>query len=429
MNAKWKAYGHLDTPLHSLEYICVGPPPCEAPTLVLLHEGLGSARLWRKFPEELSSATGLGVFAYSRAGYGYSDLADLPRRLNYMTEEAQTALPNVLDAIGIEHCILVGHSDGATIAAIYAGSNLELRVDGLVLMAPHFFTEAIALEQIARAKVEFDSGDLRTRLSKYHCNAECAFRGWNEAWLHPEFQSWNVSEYLDHIQVPILAIQGRQDQYGSLAQIDEISRRCSSPVTTLILDSCRHAPFLDQPQLVLSKANEFTKQIYAARKYFKHEMNSKAEHAVLLPEYAHMPGQNQRHPEDAFDAIKASVTPNLSINELALTKAFQYGLSYLEHGYYWEAHEVLEPIWLNLPTNCVEKKFVQGLIQTANACLKLRMQRPKAATRLCVISRQLLTACEAATCMGVNRSDIVAIIENLEQQISFANKCIKNNKW
>jgi len=250
MTAPWAPGGTLVAAGKRLEYACFGPAPSEAPTLVLLHEGLGCVQLWRDVPQALAKATGFGVFAYSRAGYGQSDPADLPRPLDYMTIEATEVLPQVLNGIGFERGVLAGHSDGATIAAIYAGSVPDYRVRATVLMAPHFFTEDIGLAAIAQARTAYDTGNLREGLAKYHADPDNAFRGWNDSWLHPDFKDWNVADVIDHLRIPTLAIQGRDDQYGTLAQIEEIDARAYAPVDMLVLDDCRHAPFLDQPEPV-----------------------------------------------------------------------------------------------------------------------------------------------------------------------------------
>lgn len=257
MTVPWVESGFLVADGRSLEYACFGPAPDEAPTLVLLHEGLGCVSLWRGFPEALVAATGFGVFAYSRAGYGYSDPADLPRPMDYMTREATHVLPDVLNAAGIRRAVLLGHSDGASIAAIHAGSVSDMRVRALILMAPHFFTEESGLSEIETAKRAYEHGDLKRRMAKYHRDPEQAFRGWNDAWLNPEFRAWNVADVLDYIRVPVLAIQGRDDPYGSLAQIDEVENRCGAPVETLILDECGHAPFLEKPEPVLAEVSRF----------------------------------------------------------------------------------------------------------------------------------------------------------------------------
>lgn len=239
-----------------LEWAHWGPAPADAPTIVLLHEGLGCLGLWRDLPQRLTAATGFGVTAYSRAGYGRSDPADLPRPVDYMTQEAVQILPQVLQATGFQRGILMGHSDGATIALEYAGRVFDPRVRGLVVMAPHTFTEPLGLTEIARARGAFDTG-LRDRMAKWHADADHTFRGWNDAWLNPEFAAWNVAEVIDYLRIPTLAIQGRDDQYGTLAQIAEIETRSYAPVDTLILDACRHAPHQDQPEAVLAAMAEF----------------------------------------------------------------------------------------------------------------------------------------------------------------------------
>ncbi len=230
-----------------LEYACWGPPPSEALTIVLLHEGLGLVALWRDVPERLVAATGLGVVAYSRAGYGGSEGVTLPRPLDYQTREATEVLGDVLDALGVQQTVLAGHSDGATIAAIYAGSVSDMRVRGLILIAPHFFTEAAGLEAIAAAGQAFETGDLKAKLAKYHADSDAAFWGWHDAWTHPDFAAWNVADVIDHWRIPVLAIQSRDDPYGTLAQIDEIDTRIYSPFEALILEDCGHAPHLERP--------------------------------------------------------------------------------------------------------------------------------------------------------------------------------------
>lgn len=241
----------------TLEYAAWGPKPSDAPTLVLLHEGLGSVTLWRDFPQALVDATGFGVLAYSRAGYGASDPVDLPRPLDYMTREAIETVGDVLDAAGIEHAILLGHSDGATIATIYAGSVSDMRIRSLILMAPHFFTEPMGLAAIRAAGVDYVSGDLREKLGKYHANVDVAFNGWYDAWTNPDFEAWHVGDTIDHLRIPVLAIQGRDDPYGTLAQIEEIETRIYSPVETAILNDCGHAPHLDQRHAMMEAIRDF----------------------------------------------------------------------------------------------------------------------------------------------------------------------------
>ncbi len=243
-----------------LEAAAFGPPPDVAPTLVLLHEGLGCVALWRDFPEKLVAATGCGVFAYSRAGYGRSDSIELPRPLDYMTREARFSLPVVLGAIGFKRGVLVGHSDGASIAAIYAGEHDDGRVKGLVLMAPHLFTEPAGLASIAEAKRAYESGDLKTKLAKYHAHVDAAFLGWNGAWLDPGFEAWNIEGYVERWREPALVVQGADDQYGTLAQVRAIEARAPTAVASLVLEkNCKHSPQFEQPEATLDAIAEFCK--------------------------------------------------------------------------------------------------------------------------------------------------------------------------
>jgi len=245
------AVGFLTAGGKQLEYQCFGPPPVDAPTCVLLHEGLGCVALWRDFPAALAAATGWGVFAYSRQGYGQSDFADMPRPLDYMTREARDVLPEVLNAIGFQTGGLLGHSDGASIAAIYAGEVYDTRIKQLVLMAPHFFTEQVGLAAIAQAKRAFDDADLAVKLAKYHRDAAHTFSGWNDSWLNPDFRDWSIEHVLSGITVPVLAIQGEADPYGTLAQIDVIDAKCTALRTRLQLPSIGHAPHHEARDVVL----------------------------------------------------------------------------------------------------------------------------------------------------------------------------------
>ena len=245
-----------------LEAAAYGPAPDAAPTVVMLHEGLGCVALWRNFPAKLAAATGFGVFVYSRAGYGRSDPVELPRSLDYMTREARFSLPQVLDAIGFRRGILLGHSDGASIAAIYAGEHSDERVKGLVLMAPHVFAEAPGLASIAEAKRAYESDNLRAKLARYHRHVDSAFLGWNGAWLDPGFKAWNIEDFVDRWRVPSLLIQGADDQYGTIAQIRAIEKRTSAPVASLVLDGCRHAPHLEQPDATFDAVAKFCNEIF-----------------------------------------------------------------------------------------------------------------------------------------------------------------------
>src|SRR5208282_3863459 len=247
-----------------LEAVAYGPPPEKAPTIVMLHEGLGCVELWRDYPAKLAAATGWGAFAYSRAGYGTSDRIDLPRPLDYMTREARFSLPTVLEAIRLQRGILLGHSDGASIAAIYAGERFDGRVKGLVLMAPHVFTEEPGLASIAEARRAYEKGELRARLAKYHADVDGAFCGWNGAWLDPGFKAWNIEHAIGRWRVSTLLIQGADDQYGTLAQIRAIEARSPAPVASLILDACRHSPQIDQPEPTLDAIVGFCAKVAEA---------------------------------------------------------------------------------------------------------------------------------------------------------------------
>jgi len=235
----------------------------ERPIIVLLHEGLGCVELWRRFPQLLMERTSCTVVAYSRAGYGKSDPVALPRPLDYMTREATDVLPLMLDAIGARKAILVGHSDGASIAAINAGSTTDYRVRGVVLIAPHFFTEAKAVAAIAQTKHQYATSDLRQKLVRYHQHVDVAFNGWCDAWLDPGFADWNVADCIDYIRVPVLGIQGTADEYGTLAQLNEIKSRIYAPFEETIIADCRHSPHLDAPDATLSSISSFVERLFS----------------------------------------------------------------------------------------------------------------------------------------------------------------------
>ena len=250
----------LDLGDQQLEYRSIGPRSNAAPTLVLLHEGLGCVALWNDFPERLAAATGLGVFLYSRAGYGASSTIALPRPLSYMHHEAREVLPRVLQAIGFQRGLLIGHSDGASIATIYAGNTEDHRISGLVLIAPHFFVEDMGLAAIAQAKVAFESGDLRQRLARWHQNVDAAFKGWNGAWLDPGFRAWDITDALAYIRVPVAIIQGVDDQYGTQRQIAVAEEQCYCPVEVTLLEGVQHAPQRESPDRVVQVIAEFAKR-------------------------------------------------------------------------------------------------------------------------------------------------------------------------
>jgi pimeloyl-ACP methyl ester carboxylesterase len=232
------------------------------PTLVLLHEGLGCVALWRDFPQRLAAATGCPILAYSRAGYGGSCARALPWPLDYMEREGLHGVSSLLDAAGIGDCVLFGHSDGASIALVNAGAVADPRVRGVIVMAPHVFTEEVGLRSIEEARVAFRDGDLRAKLAKYHgTNVDCAFHGWCDSWLHPDFARWNIEHVLPGLRVPLLQIQGEGDQYGTPAQLAAIARGVRGPCTTLLLPDCRHAPQFEQPQATLAASAEFMRSL------------------------------------------------------------------------------------------------------------------------------------------------------------------------
>jgi pimeloyl-ACP methyl ester carboxylesterase len=253
--------GFLDIDGMRLEYRMTGPPPDAAPTVVLLHEGLGSADIWGNFAERLSDATGTGVFAYSRGGYGRSSPSKLPRSMRFMHEEACEVLPRVLGDLGFRRGLLLGHSDGASIAAIYAGTVQDHRVRGLVLMAPHFFTEDMGIAAIQRAKEDFESGELRQKLARLHADPDHAFHNWCDPWLDPRFRSLDLTDALAHIRVPVLIVQGERDQYGTARQIEVAQAECYCPVEAALLPEARHAPYREAPEETLRVVTEFTNRL------------------------------------------------------------------------------------------------------------------------------------------------------------------------
>jgi pimeloyl-ACP methyl ester carboxylesterase len=251
----------LDLGPEKLEYRMIGPRPDAAPTIVMLHEGLGCVGMWGDFPDKVAAATGCGVFVYSRAGYGKSSPVKLPRQISYMHEEAQTSLPRLLDAIGFQRGILLGHSDGASIAAIYAGTHQDHRVCGLVLMAPHFIVEEISVKSISEAREAYDNGDLRARLARYHPNVDVAFRGWNDVWLENDFREWDISEELAYIRVPILIVQGEDDQYGTARQIEIAKEECYCPVEVALLPGVKHQPHREGAEATLKLVADFAGRV------------------------------------------------------------------------------------------------------------------------------------------------------------------------
>jgi pimeloyl-ACP methyl ester carboxylesterase len=221
----------------------------------MLHEGLGSVALWRDFPARLAEATGRRVLAYSRLGYGRSDPLRGPRAVDFMHREALEVLPQLLDALEVRESVLFGHSDGASIALIHAARGRR-PVAAVIALAPHVFVERYGLEQIAAARRAYLEGALRSKLGRFHADVDSAFWGWNDIWLHPDFTAWNIEALLPDITCPLLAIQGVDDEYGTLAQIDRIERGARA-VRRLELAACGHAPHRDQSEAVLAATADF----------------------------------------------------------------------------------------------------------------------------------------------------------------------------
>jgi pimeloyl-ACP methyl ester carboxylesterase len=232
------------------------------PSLVFLHEGLGSVAMWRGFPARVAEVTGCPALVYSRYGYGGSDLLEASFAVDYMHREAEETLPELLSTLGVERPILIGHSDGASIALIYAGSHVDA-VRGLVALAPHVFVEDISVRNIEEAKVAFETTDMQKKLARYHTDARRTFYGWNDIWLHPDFRQWNIEAYLPRIRCPVLAVQGVDDEYGTMAQIETIAARVAGPCELVKIEACGHRLHRDQHDATLEVIARFVAQIAA----------------------------------------------------------------------------------------------------------------------------------------------------------------------
>jgi pimeloyl-ACP methyl ester carboxylesterase len=225
------------------------------PVIVLLHEGLGSLSMWRDFPRRIGRATRCSTLAYSRYGYGRSDPPTVPRRPDFMHEEALRVLPDLLDRLEIERPILLGHSDGASIALIHAGG-AGRPLAGVVAIAPHVMVEDVCIARILETRRSYEASGLRDRLAGHHRQPDATFRSWSDAWLDPGFGGWDIQDYLPRIACPVLAIQGEDDEYGTMEQIERIARL--APDTELLkLPRCGHAPHRDQPQAVIAAVASF----------------------------------------------------------------------------------------------------------------------------------------------------------------------------
>lgn len=248
----------LSTTGDRLEAAWIGPSPDEAPTLIFLHEGLGCVALWRDFPARLADITGCGALVYSRLGYGDSAPCPLPRRVDFMHHEGLVVLPEVIRQSGVRDYLLVGHSDGGSIALIHAGGGPCPGLKGVVTLAAHVFCEGLTRRAIESARQRYLSGDLKGRLSPYHGkNTHCAFWGWNDVWLHPDFMQWRIDAYLPSIHVPVLAIQGETDPCGSMGQLDVIQAKTGDGVAVEVIAGCGHAPHLEKSDTVLAAISAF----------------------------------------------------------------------------------------------------------------------------------------------------------------------------
>jgi pimeloyl-ACP methyl ester carboxylesterase len=247
-----------------LEYRWVGEQDTTAPLLVFLHEGLGSASMWKQFPAQLCEAGGLRGLVYSRAGYGRSTPRPHGERWTpeYMHVQARQVLPAFLATVGVdigpEPPWLFGHSDGASIALIYAAA-YPAAAAGLVVLAPHIFVEDLSLRSIEQAKHAYGSTELRGRLARHHQDVESAFWGWNDIWLDPAFRDWNIEALLPSIRIPVLAMQGHNDEYGTMAQVDGLAARVPQ-VQVLRLEDCAHSPHRDRPQAVIEATIDFVRR-------------------------------------------------------------------------------------------------------------------------------------------------------------------------
>jgi len=265
----------------ALEFLDIPGDP-DRPPLVLLHEGLGSVGLWRGFPGRLAAATGRRTVAFSRFGHGQSDPPPMPRTPAFMHEEAREVLPEVLKTLALEEQpILVGHSDGASIALIYAADH---PVHAVVAIAPHVFVEEICLTEIRRARETYETSDLRERMARHHRDPDAAFFGWNDVWLHPDFPRWDITDVLERIKCPLLLMQGERDQYGTMAQLDAIEQRAGGPVRRVHLD-CQHSPPTELPDETVNAIAGFVAMLGADQIRLKEEPYDGLGGQQLVPAY------------------------------------------------------------------------------------------------------------------------------------------------
>jgi pimeloyl-ACP methyl ester carboxylesterase len=245
-----------------LEVRWAGPPSGPGPAIVLLHEGLGSAAGWRGLPEEIATATGRPTITYSREGYGASDRLREPFGVDFMHREA-SRLARLLQALSLAEVLLVGHSDGGSIALIAAAQGLPVR--GVVALAPHLFVEDESVRAIAEAVVSYERRDLRERLQRQHGeNTDTIFRAWSSIWLSPEFRSWSIADLVPRVACPLLAVMGSADPYGTFRQLDALEDRAAVPVQQIRIAGVGHAPHRQRPELVVPALLAFARRILTA---------------------------------------------------------------------------------------------------------------------------------------------------------------------
>jgi pimeloyl-ACP methyl ester carboxylesterase len=246
----------VEVPGGRVEYEDVPGDPALAP-LLFLHEGLGSVALWRGFHQRIAAATGRRAVAYSRLGHGFSDLPREKRTPRFMHEEADDVVPALCAALGLDRPVLVGHSDGASIALLTAAA---ADVRGLVVLAPHVFVEELGLGGVRQALVAFTESDLRTKMARRHRDPEVTFGNWNGVWLDDAFRDWDLRPDLPGITCPVLAVQGTSDQYGTVAHVEAVRDAATGPVELLVLD-CGHSPHLEEPDQVESAVTAFVRRL------------------------------------------------------------------------------------------------------------------------------------------------------------------------
>ncbi len=251
----------VETP-RRLEYVWLGPKPEAEPTIVMLHHGLGSVSAWRDFPQAVADGTGLGVLVYSRWGYGKSEpVGKVPHPVDFMNREAGEDLLQLLRSLKVRAPILLGHSDGASIALLYASGGFEPRPTSLILMAPHVYVEELTIKGALAARAAYEDGELRAKLARHHNDPHGAFYGWNATWLTPEFREWNIEAELAQVQCPVTVIQGENDEYGTVDQIRALTKGLPGEAEVVLLPDCGHLPYRDKENEVLAAIERHVRRV------------------------------------------------------------------------------------------------------------------------------------------------------------------------